>query len=342
MTAATLAQVAETYLTIRFGIVHLTPQDSLIVLLALAVALLAAFRLARIARHETRHARLWALRTALSERADAGRPPRPRWYERFAALIAMTPLVGRAEQQRLLGALASAGIRRQGGLAMFIASKAVSAMILVLVVANILEWRHWLTGFLTLRLALFVAALLVGWRVPDIVLSRVAAHRRLQIEQGLPDALDLLVICAEAGLSLDQSIEEVGRELADANPAVAEEFVTAAAEMRVLADRGEALKNLVTRSGLSSLNSFAATLVQGIRFGTPLAESLRILAAEMRNERLARIEERAARLPVLLTLPLTVFIMPALFMVIGTPAVLRVMDFFHHFTIPTLPGIGTP
>jgi tight adherence protein C len=95
----------------------------------------------------------------------------------------------------------------------------------------------------------------------------------------------------------------------------------------------------VSRSGLTSLNSFAATLIQGIRFGTPLAESLRILAAEMRNERLARIEERAARLPVLLTLPLTVFIMPALFIVLGTPAALRIFDFFQHFTIPSFPGL---
>jgi tight adherence protein C len=342
MAASRLALFAHKYLTFHLGIFYLTPQDSLIVLACLAAALLAAYRLARIAKHETRQARLDALRAILGERANAARPPRPRWYERLAALIATTPLVGRSEQQRLLGLLAAAGIRRHGGLAMLIAGKACSAMILVLMLANILEWRQWFVGFLTLRLALFVAALLIGWRLPDIVLSRLAAHRRLQIEQGLPDALDLLVICAEAGLSLDQSVEEVGRELADVNPSVAEEFATTAAEMRVLADRGEALKNLVNRSGLSSLNSFAATLIQGIRFGTPLAESLRILAAEMRNERLARIEERAARLPVLLTLPLTVFVMPAMFMVLGTPAALRIIDFMHNFTMPSLPGAGIP
>lgn len=343
MTASTHALPVWKYLTFQIGIIHLTPQNSLIVLLALMVALLTAFRLARIAKQETRQARLRALRTAWIEHADAEQPRRPRWYEKLAALLASSPLiVGKGEQERLLGVLAAAGIRRHGSLAMFIASKACSAMILVLLLANVIEWRQLLVGFTIVRLVLFVVALLVGWRLPDIVLSRFAARRRLHIEQGLPDALDLLVICAEAGLSLDQSVEEVGRELADTTPAVAEEFVTMAAEMRVLSDRGEALKNLVSRTRLTSLNSFAATLIQGIRFGTPLAESLRILAAEMRNERLARIEERAARLPVLLTLPLTVFVMPAMFMVLGTPIVLRIIDFMSHFTIPTLPGAGAP
>lgn len=339
MTAETFVQLARKYLTIQFGLVHLTPQDSVVVVLALAAALLSAFRLARIAKHETRQERLETLRASLAAHADAARPRRPRWYEHLASALAMSPVVGRVEQQRLLGLLASAGIRRHGSLSMLIAGKACSAVALVSLLANVLEWQQWFAGFTLVRLALFVAALLLGWRLPDIVLSRLAAHRRLQIEQGLPDALDLLVICAEAGLSLDQAIEHVAGELAPANPAVAEEFATTAAEMRVLADRGEALKNLLSRTGLTSLSSFTATLIQGIRFGTPLAESLRIIAAEMRSERIARIEERAARLPVLLALPLTAFVMPALFMVLGTPVVLRVMDFFNHFTIPTVPGI---
>src|SRR5437016_14612638 len=96
--------------------------------------------------------------------------------------------------------------------------------------------------------------------------------------------------------------------------------------MRVLSDRSEALQNLVTRTGVTSLYGIAATLSQAIRFGTPLAESMRILAAEMRNARLARIEERAARLPVLLAIPLALFILPSLMMVISTPVALRLSD----------------
>jgi tight adherence protein C len=142
----------------------------------------------------------------------------------------------------------------------------------------------------------------------------------------MPDALDLLVICAEAGLSLDHAIEQVGRVLRPSRPQVAEEFAATAAEMRVSPARSQALENLAQRAGLASLRSIVAALNQSIKFGTPLAGSLRVLAAEMRAERLARFEERAARLPVLLALPLMAFILPSLMIVIGTPLALRIID----------------
>jgi tight adherence protein C len=171
---------------------------------------------------------------------------------------------------------------------------------------------------------------MLGWRFPDFVLYRLAARRRLRIEQGIPDALDLLVICAEAGLSLDQAIEQVAHELHQANRPVADEFAETAAEMRVLADRAQALENLVERTQLPSLRGMTTTLVQAIRFGTPLAESMRVLAAEMRTERLARLEERAARLPVLLTIPMMIFVLPCLLIVIGAPLMLRILDGLHQ------------
>lgn len=142
----------------------------------------------------------------------------------------------------------------------------------------------------------------------------------------MPDALDLLVICAEAGLSLDHSIEQVGRVLRSSNREVAEEFAATAAEMRVSSARGQVLENLAQRAGLASLRGIVAALNQSIKFGTPLAASLRVLAAEMRAERLTRFEERAARLPVLLSFPLMAFILPALMIVIGTPLALRIVD----------------
>lgn len=336
MTGLAFAAFDKKYLTIHLGAVHLEPHDTLVIVAAVAAALIVTALLARIAKQESRQVRLRALRTTPADPAGATNPQQPYWYEGLGALLASSPFVGKAEQQRLLALLTAAGIRRHGSLAMLIAGKACCAVALASLLANILEWQQLLVGFAIAKLALFVGVLMLGWRLPDIALARLAARRRLVIEQGLPDALDLLVICAEAGLSLDQSIEEVGRELASANAVVAEEFATTAAEMRVLADRAQALKNLVSRTGLSTLSSFAATLIQGIRFGTPLADSLRILAAEMRNERIARIEEHAARLPVLLTLPLTVFVMPSMFIVLGTPAVLRMIDFMRHFTIPTL------
>jgi tight adherence protein C len=181
-----------------------------------------------------------------------------------------------------------------------------------------------------------VAALALGWRLPDFVLGRLTARRRRRIEVGMPDALDLLVICAEAGLSLDQSIDQISQYLRPSHPEIAEEFAITAAEMRVMEDRGAALENLARRTDLEILRGVTATLAQAIRFGTSLAESLRVLAAEMRTARLLRIEERAARLPVLLTIPLMMFILPALFMVIGTPVALRIVDFFGHIVIGAL------
>ena len=169
-------------------------------------------------------------------------------------------------------------------------------------------------------MALPFAGFMLGWRLPDIVLSRIAARRRLQLEFGMPDALDLLVVCAEAGLSLNQAIDEVSRGLRASNSVVAEEFALTAAEMRVQADVEAVIDNMVRRTGLASLAGIMATLKQSLRFGTPLAESLRLLAAEMRMTRQLRMEERAARLPVLLVIPMMMFILPALLMVIGTPS----------------------
>ena len=142
----------------------------------------------------------------------------------------------------------------------------------------------------------------------------------------MPDAFDLLVICAQAGLSLDHALEQVSQFLRPCNTDVAREFAATAAEMRVLPVRTEALENLAGRTGLASLRSMVVTLNQSIKFGTSLAESLRTLAAEMRTDRLARFEERAARLPVLLTLPLMIFVLPSVMVVIGTPLVLRTLD----------------
>jgi tight adherence protein C len=177
----------------------------------------------------------------------------------------------------------------------------------------------------------------LGWRLPDFILNRILKRRRLRLEQGMPDALDLLVICAEAGLSLNQAIEEISRQLRLSNKDVADEFAATSAEMQVLPDFGQALDNMVERTGLEDLRGLIATLKQTLKFGTPLAESLRIIAGEMRAARHARIEERAARLPVLLAIPMMLFILPCLLMIVGTPVVLRLMDVFHNVTFGGAP-----
>ncbi|UEM07241.1 type II secretion system F family protein (plasmid) [Skermanella rosea] len=166
---------------------------------------------------------------------------------------------------------------------------------------------------------------LAGWRLPDIVLSRLVRNRRAAIERGLPDALDLLVICGEAGLGLDIAFERVAREMKQAHPELGKELAITAAEMRVLPDRYAALANMADRLKLETLRSLVATLSQTMRYGTPLGQALRVLANEMRRERLVRFEERAAKLPVLITLPMVGFILPCVFIVVAGPAALDLL-----------------
>ena len=321
---ATLSETIAGYLRVQIGQASLGPADTAILALAIAAALLSACHLWRIARREDRRDRLAALRGAATNRTVPAE--RLNWYARLGGIIAASPIVGMAEQQRLLAVLTACGIKAHGSLASFVASKVYGAFVVPALLWLSMEWCDLFSSLTAIRVALLIAALMIGWRMPDLFLSRFAARRRLQLERGLPDALDLLVICAEAGLSLDQAIEQVSEDLRSSNPAVAEEFAITASEMRVLSNRGEALENFARRTGVASLRSIIATLNQAIRFGTPLAQSMRILGAEMRNARLLRIEERAARLPVLLAIPLALFILPSLLLVIGTPVALRLAD----------------
>ena len=327
---ASLADLARTYLSFRAGEIQLGPLDTCVLILALSGALVSALNFWRIARREDFQDRLYTLSGTGLVQAAPARPQRPSWYQRLGTAIATTPIIRTTEQRALLSALAAAGIRGHGRLASLLAAKGCSAVVFLMAGWLLLAWHDIFGGSPLIRLFVLAVAVLFGWRLPDVILSRLAARRRVRLEQGMPDALDLLVFCAEAGLSLDQAIEQVARDLHLSSPEVAGEFAAAAAEMRVLPERSKALENLVQRAGLASLRSIVATLNQSIRFGTPLADSLRVLAAEMRAERLARYEERAARLPVLLALPLMGFILPSMMIVVGTPLILRMIDFLHQ------------
>jgi tight adherence protein C len=320
-----LGDIARTYLTLRIGPAHFNPLKTCLLILALATALVSAFSLWRIGQREDRDKRIASLHRPSLDRTGE-RAPSLSWYERLGNVVATTPIVSSRKQRKLLGVLAASGMKGYIGLSTLIAGKVCLGIVSLGIFWMILKSHHWLAAPTILEASLLAGAVAVGWELPELGLSRLAAHRRRRLELGLPDALDLLVICAEAGLSLDQAMEEVGRELRPSNRDVAEEFATTADEMRIMADREHALANLAQRAGLLSLRSIITTLNQSLKFGTPLAASLRVLAGEMRAERLTRIEERAARLPVLLTIPLMTFILPSLIVVIGTPLVLRIVD----------------
>ena len=171
-------------------------------------------------------------------------------------------------------------------------------------------------------------ATLLGFYAPRIYLRNAADKRAKQLQLALPDGLDLMVICAEAGLSLDATLVRVSRELGNTWPELAEELAITAAELTFLPERRMAFENLNTRTDSDGIRGVVNTLQQTAKFGTPLAQSLRVLAAELRTARMTRAEEKAARLPALLTIPMMIFILPTLFIVLLGPAAISVMDTF--------------
>ncbi|HTV44562.1 MAG TPA: type II secretion system F family protein [Stellaceae bacterium] len=175
-----------------------------------------------------------------------------------------------------------------------------------------------------------LAAVALGVYAPKLYLTNAAGKRAKQLQLALPDGLDLMVICAEAGLSLDATLIRVSRELAASWPELAEEFAITAAELTFLPDRRLAFDNLNNRTDSDAIRAVVNTLQQTAKFGTPLAQSLRILSIESRTARMTRAEEKAARLPAMLTVPMIVFILPTLFIVLLGPAAIGIMDMFSR------------
>jgi tight adherence protein C len=178
---------------------------------------------------------------------------------------------------------------------------------------------------------------LVGWFVPQVIVERLVAKRMQAIERGLPDAIELLVISVEAGLALEDGIDRIVPELRLSQPVLAEELALTSSDLKILPGRDIALRRLSERVTVASVHSIVSTLTQTMRYGTPLAQALRVVASELRNDALIRLEERANKAPALLTVPMIVFILPAVFMIIGGPTALRLIDTFFHASAPIVP-----
>jgi tight adherence protein C len=166
--------------------------------------------------------------------------------------------------------------------------------------------------------------------LPPMVLKKITASRNRRFTRALPDVLDLLVICAEGGLSLDGALSRVSKEFRRFLPEMAEELGLTGIELGFLPQRRDALDNLAKRVGIPGMQSLTHTLIQTERYGTPLAQSLRALSAELRAERMLKAEEKAAKLPATMTVPMIIFILPATFIVLVGPAALNVYHAMHH------------
>ena len=213
--------------------------------------------------------------------------------------------------------LVQAGIRRKDGAVLLVGAQAGLALTLFLVSAA--------SG--QLQAHPFVCSILSvfgGVLIPDLWLGRMIRARKQRIQYGLPDALDLTVVCVEAGLGLDQSLMRIGQELKTPYPDLSEELELVILEVNAGKSRADALRNLAKRTDIEDLKALVAILIQTDRFGTSIGQSLRVFAQNLRVKRRQRAEECAAKIPVKMVPAMVIFIFPAIFVVVAGPAVIHI------------------
>jgi tight adherence protein C len=249
--------------------------------------------------------------------------------DRLRSVLTSFKMVQEDQLKKTQTRLMQAGIRTKDLAFFIIAARFIMPLILGTVAVLVIYVFEMFPAWSWLRQYLTVAAVLVGsYKAPDLWLSNKVKKRSHAVRKGLPDALDLLVICAEAGLTVDAAFGRVARELGKAYPELGDECGLTAIELGFLNERRQAFENLATRVDLEAVRGVVTTMIQTEKYGTPLASALRVLSAEFRNDRMMRAEEKAARLPAIMTVPLILFILPTLFIVILGPAACSIKDSF--------------
>jgi len=239
---------------------------------------------------------------------------------------------GEEELSHLRKTFLKAGFRRESAPIVFFGMKALLAVLLALIFFLIKTF--FLKTMTSLNVTLFsLIFALIGFYLPNLWLQMRIARRKEQISKGFPDALDLMVVCVEAGTGLDAAINRVGEEMKLSNKVLSDEFKLLSLELRAGKPRKDALRNLALRTDIEDVNSLITLLIQTERFGTSIGQALRVHSDSMRTKRYQKAEEIAAKLPVKLVFPLVVFIFPALFVVILGPAVIRIFQIL-------LPALG--
>ena len=244
----------------------------------------------------------------------------------LGGLIARSGLLSTRTLAELQHTLHTAGLRGQAGLSVFVGMKLILLTGLPSAAFATMTQLDWWPSYWTVLVG---GGAILGLLGPDIWVKRSRKIYLKALDNGMPDSLDMLVICSEAGLGLEAAFERVASEIVFGHPVVAQEMLTTLQEMQINADRRAALIGLGDRTGLESLRRLGGTLVQTMQYGTPLSSALRTLSAEMRQETLIRFEEKAGRLPVLLTMPMILFILPTVFLIIAGPAVVQVIQQFQ-------------
>jgi tight adherence protein C len=225
--------------------------------------------------------------------------------------------------------LVMAGYRGQAPYITFLFARLVTPLALFLVALFYVFVIAHMKQALTIKLGICILAAYLGLQAPMLFLKNLISKRQLSIKRAFPDALDLLLICIESGMSIETAFRKVGTEIVSQSIELSEEFTLTTAELSYLQDRKMAYENLAKRTGVEGVKSVCMALMQSERYGTPLGQSLRVMAQENRDMRMMEAEKKAAALPPKLTVPMILFFLPVLFVVILGPAGIKIMATFH-------------
>ena len=273
----------------------------------------------------------WSIRAkgqSLSQSASQKNNGQPSIKDQGMKLLERLGQVNKPKDQavttRLRASLAAAGYRNPRSIVIFLGTRIFLAILLGLAFlvfgSDVMQGKNPMYFPIAL-----IGAMVVGFYGPQLWLSSAITKRKERLVNGFPDALDLMVVCVEAGLGLDQAISRVGHEVKQGHPDLGEEFILLNLELRAGLSREQGLRNLVSRTDLDDIRSLVALLIQTDRFGTSIGQALRVHSDSMRLKRRLKAEERGAQLPVKLMIPLILFIFPALIVVIIGPGAINII-----------------
>jgi tight adherence protein C len=226
---------------------------------------------------------------------------------------------GKAKQQMVMAGFR--GPQAEVAFLFFRAVMPISLFLFALIYIFFLSDFDWPLG---IDIGVAIACAYIGIKAPEVYLSNAIAKRQKSMTRAAPDSMDLLLICVESGMSIDHAFRKVSQEIGLQSVPLAEELGLTTAELSYLPDRRAAFENLAARTGIDSLKQISTVLVQAERYGTPLAQALRVVSQESRDKRMNDAEKKAAALPPKLTVPMIIFFLPVLFAVIITPAIIQV------------------
>ncbi|MDR3521076.1 MAG: type II secretion system F family protein [Acidocella sp.] len=302
---------------------------SIIIVLFFTVAVLGYFLLEEVTRKDRLTNRLQFVTVATEEIVEDLKPavsPVIGLVSTLGMLVARSGLLSRKTLSEMTATLEAIGFRGGRGLGLFIGTKLLLFLITPAIVYFAL--RHYgTTPFFVF--AKILGGAVVGLLAPETIATNIRTRHLKKVESGVADALDMMVICADSGLALEASIARVAQELIVLNPALSSELTQTSQALTIGTDMRNAMEDLGQRTGIDSLKRLATTLIQSLQYGTPLTQALRTLSAELRQEALIKFEERAGKLPTLMTIPMILFILPCVFLIVAGPAMINVLATLH-------------